>query len=137
MLALAEHQVRDQKLDWAFCDTDSIAIANTSNLPLAEFKAKALRVRDWFKDLNPYGEKKSILQLEKVNFPKDRKDDLNALDPPFCLAVSAKRYVLFNRKDGSPIIRKASGHGLGHLLAPYDESAAERRTRIERIGVPL
>jgi hypothetical protein len=70
MLALAEHQVIEQKLDWAFCDTDSIAIANTNNLPLAEFKSKALQVREWFKDLNPYGEDNSILQLEKVNFPR-------------------------------------------------------------------
>jgi hypothetical protein len=38
---------------------------------------------------------------------------------------------------GSLVIRKASGHGLGHLLAPYDEPPAERRSRIERIGVPL
>ena len=44
-----------------------------------------------------------------------------ALDPPFCLAVSAKRYVLFNRQNGSVVVRKASGHGLGHLMAPYDE----------------
>ncbi len=108
MLALAEHQVSEQHLDWAFCDTDSIAIANTRNLPLEEFKEMALRVRNWFDDLNPYGEEKSILQLEKVNFPKGRKDDLNALDPPHCLAVSAKRYVLFNRKDGASVNRTNS-----------------------------
>jgi hypothetical protein len=130
MLALAEHQVIKQKLDWAFCDTDSIAIANTSKLPPDVFKAKALQVREWFKDLNPYGEDNSILQLEKVNFPE-------GTDPPFCLAISAKRYVLFNRRDGSPVVRKASGHGLGHLLAPYDEPPLKRRARIERIGVPL
>lgn len=76
MLALAEHQVHEQMLDWAFCDTDSIAIANTTNRPLAEFKAKALQVRDWFKDLNPYGEDRSILQLEDVNFPEARAGDL-------------------------------------------------------------
>jgi hypothetical protein len=46
--------------------------------------------------------------------------------------------VLFNRDDtGKPIIRKASGHGLGHLLEPYDESPDLRRERIKRIGVPL
>jgi hypothetical protein len=44
---------------------------------------------------------------------------------------------LFNRKDEQPIIRKASGHGLGHLLAPYDELPTERRERIRRVGVPL
>ena len=103
MLALAEYQVIEQKLDWAFCDTDSIAIANTNDLPLADFNAKALQVRDWFKGLNPYGEDHSILQLEKVNFPEDKDDDLDAIDPPFCLAVSAKRYVLFNLKDGAPV----------------------------------
>jgi len=137
MLALAQHQVIEQKLDWAFCDTDSIAIAITNNLPLAEFTSRTLQVREWFKDLNPYGEDNSILQLEKVNFPTDRQDDLDALDPPFCLAVSAKRYVLFNRQAGSPIIRKASGHGLGQFLAPYDEPPLKRRARMERIEVPL
>src|ERR1700722_9903367 len=137
MLALAEHQVVEQGLDWVFCDTDSLAIGNTRDLPRSEFIAKALRVREWFKDLNPYGEDKPILQLEKVNFPPGKKRDLNALDPPLCLAVSAKRYVLFNRQKNGAVIRKASGHGLGHLLPPYDEPPAERRERIERIGVPL
>src|SRR5271155_3700685 len=40
-------------------------------------------------------------------------------------------------EDGGVVVRKASGHGLGHLMAPYDETPAERRERIERIGVPL
>jgi hypothetical protein len=137
MLALAEHQVIDHGLDWVFCDTDSLAIGNTRDLPRTEFIAKALRVREWFKDLNPYGEDKPILQLEKVNFPPGKRDDLKALDPPFCLAVSAKRYVLFNRQKNSIVIRKASGHGLGHLLPPYDEPPAERRKRVERVGVSL
>ena len=137
MLALAEHQVVEQGLDWVFCDTDSLAIGNTRDLPPEEFVATALRVREWFKDLNPYGEDNPILQLEKVNFPPDKRDDLRALDPPFCLTISAKRYVLFNRQNGSVVVRKASGHGLGHLMAPYDEPPATRRERIERIGVPL
>ena len=137
MLALAEHQVIEQGLDWVFCDTDSLAIGNTRDLPHDEFVAKALRVREWFKDLNPYGEDKPILQLEKVNFPPGKRDDLKALDPPFCLAVSAKRYVLFNRQKDWVAIRKASGHGLGHLMAPYDEPPGERRKRTERVGVPL
>jgi hypothetical protein len=137
MLALAERQVQEQGLDWAFCDTDSIAIANPENLPFEEFKARALRVHEWFEDLNPYGDSRSILQLEKVNFPSGQDGELAALDPPLCFAVSAKRYVLYNRKGGEPIIRKASGHGLGHLLAPHDEPPKERRERIKRIGVPL
>ena len=137
MLALAERQVQEQGLDWAFCDTDSIAIANVGDLPREEFKAKALGVHEWFEDLNPYGERSSMLQLEKVNFPPGQDGELAALDPPLCLAVSAKRCVLFNRKDGRPTIRKASGHGLGHLLAPYGEPPKERRERIKQIGVSI
>jgi hypothetical protein len=137
MLALAEHQVIQQGLDWVFCDTDSLAIGNSRNLPRDEFVATALQVREWFKDLNPYGQDRPILQLEKVNFPPGRDGELDALDPPECLAVSAKRYVLFNRQGGGVVVRKASGHGLGHLMAPYDEAPAERRKRVERVGVPL
>jgi hypothetical protein len=41
------------------------------------------------------------------------------LAPLYCLAISSKRYVLFNLDEqGQPIIRKASAHGLGHLMAP-------------------
>jgi len=138
MLALAERQVLNQGLDWAFCDTDSIAIANAAMLPPDEFKRRALAARDWFTDLNPYAEKGSILRLEQVDFPADHEDDLDHLEPPQCLAISAKRYVLFNHDDtGKPIIRKASGHGLGHLMEPYGESDDLRRERIKRIGVPL
>lgn len=138
MLALAERQVLNQGLDWALCDTDSIAIANVEMLPPEEFKSRALTARDWFTDLNPYAEKGPILQLEKVDFPIDHDGELDYLVPPQFLALSAKRYVLFNHDDtGKPIIRKASGHGLGHLLEPYDEPPDLRRERIKRIGVPL
>ena len=68
-LALAEHQVIEHGLYWVFCDTDSIAIANSRGLSKREFIATALQVRDWFKDLNPYGEDLSILQLEKGKLP--------------------------------------------------------------------
>ncbi len=137
MLALAERQVIDQGLDWAFCDTDSLAVANPKDLPLGQFKEKALAVQDWFSVLNPYGDNKSILQLEKVNHPRGAEDGTKPIDPPNCLAVSAKRYVLFNRSPhGEPIIRKASGHGLGHLLDPYNDPPKERREWIKNIGVP-
>jgi hypothetical protein len=138
VLALAERQVLNQGLDWAFCDTDSLAIANSAKLPRAAFAEKALAVHGWFAKLNPYGRSESILQLEKVNFPKGGKGDIASVDPLYCLTVSAKRYVLFNRDgESQSIIRKASGHGLGHLLPPYDEPPETRRERIKKIGVPL
>jgi hypothetical protein len=53
MLALAERNTLDQGLDWAFCDTDSLAIANTSGLPVSEFVRRVETVRTWFARLNP------------------------------------------------------------------------------------
>jgi hypothetical protein len=140
MLALAERRALDEGLDWAFCDTDSLAIAKPDKLARDSFIKRALAVCDWFKPLNPYGEggsaKGSILQIEGVNFRPGCEDDLAALEPLHCLAVSAKRYALFNKgADDKLIVRKASGHGLGHLLAPYEDP--EQRERIKRIGVEL
>jgi hypothetical protein len=96
-------------------------------------------VCNWFKPLNPYGdpglERGSILQVEKINYLKDSGNSRDDVEPLYCLAVSAKRYALFNKgEDGSPIIRKASGHGLGHLLEPFDDP--KRPNRINEIGVP-
>ena len=136
MLGLAERNVLGQGLDWAFCDTDSLAIANTQGLSDESFIERVEAVRDWFTPLNPYEKKGSILQLEKVNFPPGRDGDMTALRPVNCLAISAKRYVLFDRDEGgAPVIRKASAHGLGHLVPPYRDP--ERSARIDRIGVEL
>lgn len=136
MLGLAEQNVLGQGLDWAFCDTDSLAIANTGGLSDESFIERVEAVRDWFTPLNPYEKKGSILQLEKVNFPPGRDGDMTALRPVNCLAISAKRYVLFDRDEGgAPMVRKASAHGLGHLIAPYRDP--DRAARIDRIGVEL
>lgn len=139
MLALAERNATDQGLDWAFCDTDSLAIANTTDLPTPEFKRRVEAVLAWFETLNPYEAKGSILQLEKVNFPAGQHNDPATLRPVNCLAISAKRYVLFDRDDeGAPVIRKATAHGLGHMLPPYQDPDKERaRKRLQRIGVHL
>ena len=135
MLALAERNALDQALGWAFCDTDSLAIANVAGLPNDEFKSRVEAVLQWFEPLNPYAVKGSILQLEKVNFPPGRHKEPDTLRPVKCLAISAKRYVLFDRDEaGEPVIRKASRHGLGHLIAPYKDPDP---TRTGRIGVQL
>ena len=136
MLALAERLALDRGLDWAFCDTDSLAIANTTGLDTAEFIRRVEEVRAWFEPLNPYEVKGPILQLEKVNFPIGQPRDAANLRPTNCLAISAKRYVLFDRDAaGAPAIRKASAHGLGHLVSPYPDP--DRSKRIDRLGVEL
>ena len=133
MLAITERQVANQGLEWAFCDTDSMAIAKPDAMPAADFHGQVDLIVAWFASLNPYDFGGSILKVEDVNF---RLRDQCAHELLFCWAVSAKRYVLFNLDAvGEPVLRKASAHGLGHLRAPYD--ASEPATGIPKPVVPL
>ena len=121
MLAITERLIADHGLEWAFCDTDSMAIAKPDQLGGDEFTARAAAIVDWFAALNPYEFGGSILKIEDVNASLKTGE----AEPLHCLAISSKRYALFNlAPDGSPIMRKVSAHGLGHLLAPYDDSEA-------------
>lgn len=91
-----------------------------------DFLARAGRVRDWFSALNPYEVDEPIFKIEEANYRLDKQGKpTKELAPLYVLAVSAKRYVLFNLDaKGRPVIRKASGHGLGHLRPPYGETEA-------------
>ena len=116
MLALAERLTLDHGLESVFCDTDSLAIAKPDGMKRDAFEKKAFQVIDWFISLNSYEKPGSILKIEDINYDKDG----NSLKSLYCFAISAKRYALFNLdKDGKPILRKASAHGLGHLMEPY------------------
>src|SRR6056297_1853967 len=116
MLALAERVANDQGLGWVFCDTDSIAMAKPEGMGQEVFLKRCQTVVDWFTGLNPYRQKGSILEIEDANYAVGAM----AHEPLYCLALSAKRYALFNLDaDGKPVLRKASAHGLGHLVAPY------------------
>lgn len=118
MLALAERRTLDEGLGWVFCDTDSLSISRPDAMGEAEFHSRSQAVIDWFEPLNPYRKAGSILQIEDVNFEPGTKE----LRPLYAFAISAKRYALFNLDDdGRPILRKASAHGLGHLMPPYGD----------------
>ena len=54
MLGIAERLTLDAGLDWAFCDTDSLAIAKPTAMSEAEFTDRADDVEGWFDALNPY-----------------------------------------------------------------------------------
>lgn len=117
MLATTEHLTIDAGLDWAFCDTDSMAIAKPNNMAQDDFYKRAISVQEWFDDLNPYSKKQSLLKIEDYNYALD---DKIKLQPLYCHAVSSKRYALYNLDENNkPILRKISSHGLGHLIAPY------------------
>ncbi|KRC80214.1 hypothetical protein [Sphingomonas sp. Root241] len=141
MLALAERCAADEGLDWVFCDTDSLAIARPRDMDAPSFIAAARRVCVSFAGLNPYEvSAESILQIEDQNYAMGdkRKVGLDSAPPLHCFAISAKRYALFNDGSDGPIIRKASAHGLGHLLPPYQDMDKDRRAkRLADINVDL
>ncbi len=122
MLAMAERLATDSGIDWAFCDTDSMALAKPKGMDQADFLERARRVSGWFTPLNPYEHKGPLFKLEDANHEvKDGKQTAQ-LEPLYCFAVSAKRYALFNLDErGRPVLRKASAHGLGHLRPPYED----------------
>jgi hypothetical protein len=121
MLGIAELKTDEFGLDWAFCDTDSLAIIRPESISRASFHRKTQEIVDWFELLNPYKQSGSILKIEDVNYGIDTKKR----EPLYCFAISAKRYALFNLDSNEkPILRMASAHGLGHLMDPYGDSDA-------------
>ena len=118
MLAITENLTVDAGLDWAFCDTDSMALAKPDTMSNEIFYEKAETIIAWFESINPYEQSGSILKIEDENYSQRKPERLETL---YCHAISSKRYALFNlNTDNKPILRKVSEHGLGHLLAPYD-----------------
>ena len=63
MLGIAERVIADTDLEWAFCDTDSIAIAKPVKMQETEFHARADKIVAWFSALNPYKFGGSILKV--------------------------------------------------------------------------
>ncbi len=125
MLALAERLARNTRLDWAFCDTDSMALAKPDDMTEDEFLARAEQVRAWFTPLNPYATKGPLFKIEDANYGLMDGKIGEEIEPLYCFAVSAKRYALFNITDDRAIIlRKTSAHGLGHLRPPYNKDEA-------------
>ena len=121
MLAIAERQATDRGLDWSFCDTDSMAFAKPDGMASDDFIQAVQAIVDWFTPLTPYSFSGPILKVEDVNFAPDGSAPL----PLYCFAISSKRYALFNlAADGTPVMRKVSAHGLGHLLPPYSADSA-------------
>jgi hypothetical protein len=125
MLTLAELLAAEQGLDWAFCDTDSLAFIRPSETSRPEFDTAVDRVRDWFGPLSPYQTPTDLLELEDTNLALINGRSAGPREPLYCYAISPKRYALFNLgPDRQPILRKASAHRLGQLLAPYAEKQA-------------
>ena len=127
MLATAECVAESRGIGWAFCDTDSLALARPDGMDDKQFLSRCASVTQWFDKLNPYGDGKPLFKTEEQNFALKDGKTTDAHQPLFALAISAKRYALFNlNEDGRPVIRKALAHGLGHLMEPYSEKDAPK-----------
>jgi hypothetical protein len=140
LLAVAERLAKDRGIYHGFCDTDSMFFIRPDGVEEQEFINKVKEIvspTGWFQKLNPYASNDPVFALEAVNHPLVRDEqgnlkrvqegdergkpivDKSQIELPWLLAVSAKRYGIANKYDGKWIIRKASGHGLGHITAPY------------------
>jgi hypothetical protein len=116
LLALCERLAADRGLSYAFCDTDSMAFARPEGMAREDFRQRVQGIVDYFIPLSPYQDKPPLLQYEKANHWPAKSDTLG---PLHCLAISAKRYVLYTRlEDGTYRIRKFSSHGVGTWHTP-------------------
>jgi DNA-binding phage protein len=127
MLASAECCAEANGIGWAFCDTDSLALARPDGMEDGEFLRRCSKVTGWFDQLDPYGDGKPLFKVEEQNLLLSAGKATDEHCPLYALVISAKRYVLFNvTADRRPIIRKALAHGLGHLMESYGEKNAPK-----------
>jgi hypothetical protein len=132
LLALIEAEVEALGGTYLATDTDSLLVVASRGggelqLPSGE-RIRALswhqvdQIRDRINRLNPYDHAlvPDLLKLEDENFTIgaygsiDRRQRVELLG----VAISAKRFELFQPGGRQPGLRKASAHGLGALLAP-------------------
>lgn len=142
MLALLELSITDAGGTWIFCDTDSMAIVATQHggdliacpggthvtpdgdpaiLSLSLDQVESIRHR--FNALNPYNRDivSEVLKLEMTGQ---------------CYAISAKRYVVYERDRAGDInVIKRSEHGLGRYLDPLSPKTDRRDSRGNRVWI--
>lgn len=129
LLAMAEKLAADQGIDYVLCDTDSMAFARPENLDRESFRQKIDDICNSFKSLSPYRNVSEILKIEDVN-------EINKVpEPLYCIAISAKRYVLYNRTETGYRIRKFSSHGTGGWQKPiYESTTPEPCMDVYKLG---
>jgi hypothetical protein len=138
LLAMAETCVTDAGGKILFCDTDSLCIvANekgrtvpVSCIDIAHFEGaepreldripalkreEVVKISQRFTSLNPYSFKGTILKVEDVNYVDS--DPTKPFRDLYRVAISAKRYVLFEGKHVRTIV-DAKAHGIGFLMSP-------------------
>ncbi|SFF01597.1 hypothetical protein [Nitrosomonas sp. Nm166] len=130
LLAMAEKLAVERGIDYVLCDTDSMAFARPEGLSRDDFNTKVKEICDCFKSLSPYRNLSELLKIEDVNYFNGEAE------PLYCIAVAAKRYVLYNRTDTGYQIRKFSSHGTGSWMRPaaYDSKTPEPCDNVYKLG---
>ena len=135
-MAMLERAVKDAGGTYLFCDTDSLCVVasrdpkpisyqhdgKTYRIPVLARK-RVSDIANRFANLNPYDPSlvDEILKIESVNFDEHGKPrDL------FGFSISAKRYVLYERRGRRVSIVEPKAHGLGYLFPPIDSRESER-----------
>jgi hypothetical protein len=135
MLAMLERMVTNLGGTWAFCDTDSMAIVATEEGGLVACPGGPYRLPDGTESIRAL----SRVEVEAI---RERFNEINPFNPhavpdilkleaeATCLAISVKRYALYNLdKRGDPIFLKdhpLSENGLGHFLNPADPGSPSK-----------
>jgi len=97
ILAAAEHLLEQKGGYLMYCDTDSVFVSPEN----------ARMIQDFFRPLNPYSENIEMFKVQEENGKR--------LEDVTCLAISSKRYVVYDYND-SIVIYKYSNHELGHYI---------------------
>ena len=98
ILAAAEYLLEQNKGYMMYCDTDSVFVSPDHTK----------LIQDFFRPLNPYS--------EKIEMFKIQEEDGRELKNVLCLAISSKRYVVYEYQNDTITILKYSNHALGHYV---------------------
>ena len=126
MLGMAEALAEREGISWALCDTDSMALACPVEMEQAEFIARARRVQEWFERLNPYERQRGAVQAggRQLRARRQGRRDGRARAALLPGRLSEAVRPVQRRREGRPVLRKASGHGLGHLCPLWSRRCA-------------
>lgn len=120
LFALIERLGTDRGISHALGDTDSMVFIKPDEMSSNDFKQHVTNIIDVVNPLSPYKTGIPLLKSEEVNYVDDE------FEPLYVLAVSSKRYALYNKRwkdekkkwhDGIRL-RKCTNHGLGSYVNP-------------------
>lgn len=97
ILAAVEHLLEQNNGYMVYCDTDAVFVS----------PQHADLIQEFFVPLNPYSTDVKLFKIQEENGKK--------LENVTCLAISAKRYALYNYDNRKIQLYKYSNHALGHL----------------------